>query len=371
MTTEHMRRAIEVAAAVQGCTSPNPGVGCVLVRDGAIIAEGATAPPPGPHAEAVAIAVAGEAARGATAYVTLEPCSHTGRTPPCADALIAAGVASVHVGLLDADTLVSGRGIEKLRAAGIAVTTGDGESEVSKQLEFYLKHRRTGLPFVIAKFAATLDGQIAAASGDSRWVAGEEARTWAHDFRTQIDAIMCGVNNVLLDDPQLTARPDGVPAARQPLRIVADSRGRTPLDAKVLGPGGKTLIATTDASPAEWRSGVEARGAEICVLPADAEGHVNLKALLQLLGERGVLSLLVEGGGVLHGSFFAAGLVDKVHAIIAPKIVGGSAYPAVAGRGVARMADAFTLRDLEIVRLGNDVAFVGYPVRGELRSSQG
>lgn len=361
MTSDYMGRAIEVAASVQGRTSPNPGVGCVLVRDTEIVAEGATAPPPGSHAEAAALAVAGAAARGTTAYLTLEPCSHTGRTPPCAEALIAAGVAAVHIAVLDPDPKVSGSGVAKLRAAGIPVTTGDGEAEVSKQLEFYLKHRRTVLPFVVAKFAATLDGQIASSSGDSRWVAGEEARVWAHGFRTRIDAIMCGVNNVLLDDPQLTARPNGVEAVRQPLRIVADSGGRTPLGAKVLGPGGRTLIATTAASPADWRVGVEGLGAEVCVLPADAAGRVELVSLLRLLGERDVLSLLVEGGGVLHGSFFTAGLVDKVHAIISPKIVGGGAYPAVAGHGVAQMADAFVLRDLEIVQLGQDVAFVGYP----------
>jgi diaminohydroxyphosphoribosylaminopyrimidine deaminase/5-amino-6-(5-phosphoribosylamino)uracil reductase len=171
---------------------------------------------------------------------------------------------------------------------------------------------------------------------------------------------MCGVNNVLLDDPQLTARPGGAPSERQPLRIVADSRGRTPLDAKVLGPGGKTLIATTDASPADWRGAVAALGAEVAVLPANGGGRVDLRALMRLLGERGVVSLLVEGGGVLHASLFAAGLVDKVHAIIAPKIIGGAGYPAVAGEGAARMSEALRLSDIEVTRLGDDVAIVGY-----------
>jgi diaminohydroxyphosphoribosylaminopyrimidine deaminase/5-amino-6-(5-phosphoribosylamino)uracil reductase len=262
--------------------------------------------------------------------------------------------------MVDPNPKVSGAGIEVLRAAGIEVSIGDGATGAARLIEAYAKHCATGLPFVIAKFAATLDGKIAASSGDSRWVAGEEARAWAHNFRTRIDAIMCGVNNVLLDDPQLTARPGGVMAERQPLRIVADSGGRTPIDAKVLGPGGKTLIATTDASPPSWRASITAAGAEVCVLPTDADGHVDVAALLRVLGDRGVLSLLVEGGGVLHGSFFDAGLVDKVHAIIAPKIVGGSAYTAVAGAGVARMANAVTLRDVEVLRLGADVAFVGY-----------
>jgi diaminohydroxyphosphoribosylaminopyrimidine deaminase/5-amino-6-(5-phosphoribosylamino)uracil reductase len=308
----------------------------------------------------MALRRAGDAARGATAYVTLEPCSHFGRTPPCADALIEAGVAGVQVAQIDPDPNVAGSGVEKLRAAGIGVTIGDGDAESAKLLEAYLKHRATGLPFVIAKFAATLDGKIAASSGDSRWVAGEEARAWAHSFRTRVDAIMCGVNNVLLDDPRLTARPGGVAAERQPLRIVADSRGRTPLGAKVLGPGGPTLIATTAASPVAWRGEIAAAGAEVCVLSAEANGRVDMLSLLRELGGRGVLSLLVEGGGVLHGSLFEAKLVDKVHAIIAPKIVGGSAYPAVAGTGVARMADAITLCGVEVLRLGADVVFIGY-----------
>jgi diaminohydroxyphosphoribosylaminopyrimidine deaminase/5-amino-6-(5-phosphoribosylamino)uracil reductase len=360
MTSDFMRRALELAESVLGSTSPNPNVGCAIVRDGRIVGEGATQPSGGAHAEAMALREAGDAARGATAYVTLEPCSHFGRTPPCADALIEAGIAAVRIALIDPDPNVAGRGAEKLRTAGIDVTTGDGEAESAKLLEAYLKHRATGLPFVIAKFAATLDGQIAASSGDSRWVAGDEARAWAHGFRTRVDAIMCGINNVLLDDPQLTARPGGAAAARQPLRVVADSRGRTPLGAKVLGPGGHTLIATTGASPVAWRDEIAAAGAEVCVLATDAHGHVDMLSLLRELGGRGVLSLLVEGGGVLHGSLFEARLVDKVHAIIAPKIVGGGAYPAVAGAGVARMTDAVILREVEVLRLGADVAFLGY-----------
>jgi len=355
-----MLRALELADAVVGSTSPNPSVGCVIVRDGRIVGEGATQPVGGAHAEVMALRAAGAAARGAAAYVTLEPHAHQGRTPPCTGALIAAGVAELHAAMLDPNPEVSGRGIEQLRAAGITITVGDGEAESAKLLEPYVKHRTTGLPFVIAKFAATLDGKIAASSGDSRWIASEEARAWAHTFRTRIDAIMCGINNVLLDDPRLTARPGGVAADRQPLRVVADSRGRTPLEAKVLGSGGKTLIATTDASPMSWRASIAATGAEVSVAPADANGRVDMRALLRLLGDRGVLSLLVEGGGVLHASLFEGHLVDKVHAIIAPKIVGGSAYPAVAGAGVARMADALTLRDVEVLRLGSDVAFVGY-----------
>jgi len=355
-----MLRALELAEGARGATSPNPPVGCVIARDHAIVGEGATQPPGGPHAEVVALAAAGANARGATAYVTLEPCSHHGRTPPCVDALIDAGVSAVRLSLIDPDANVSGSGLARLRAAGVDVEVGDGEQESRSILEGYIKHRTTGLPFVIVKFAATLDGKIAATSGDSRWVAGEAARAWAHEIRTKVDAIMCGINNVLLDDPQLTARPGGLPAERQPLRVVADSRGRTPLDAKVLAPGAATLIATTDASPAEWRKAIEATGAEVSVLAADDRGRVDLRALMRMLGERGVLTLIAEGGGVLHASLFAAGLADKVHAIIAPKIVGGSAYPAVAGEGVAHMADAVRLQEVEVERLGDDVLISGY-----------
>jgi diaminohydroxyphosphoribosylaminopyrimidine deaminase/5-amino-6-(5-phosphoribosylamino)uracil reductase len=363
MISEHMRRAVARGEEGIGTTSPNPSVGCVLVRDGRVVGEAHSAPAGGPHAEVRALEMAGEDARGASAFVTLEPCSHFGRTPPCVDALIEAGVAAVRVAIVDPDAKVSGEGIAKLRAAGIDVEVGDGEAETRRYLEAYTKHRTTGVPFVIAKFAATLDGKIAASSGDSRWVAGEEARAWAHQFRTKVDAIMCGVNNVLLDDPQLTARPGGSPSERQPMRIVADSRGRTPPDAKVLGPGGKTIVATTDASPLEWRNALTAQGVEVMVLSPDPNGRVEMRELMPVLGERGVLSLLVEGGGVLHASLFAAGLVDKVHAIIAPKIVGGTAYPAVAGEGVAHMSEALQLRDIEVTRLGDDVAIVGYVER--------
>ncbi|MBI2723567.1 MAG: bifunctional diaminohydroxyphosphoribosylaminopyrimidine deaminase/5-amino-6-(5-phosphoribosylamino)uracil reductase RibD [Chloroflexi bacterium] len=354
-----MSRALALADSALGGVSPNPAVGCLLVREGQIVGEGQTQPPPGDHAEVVALRQAGDAARGSIAYVTLEPHAHQGRTPPCTDALIAAGISAAHIALVDPNPDVAGRGVEQLRAAGIDVALGDGEAASARLLEGYLKHRATGLPFVVAKFAATLDGKIAAASGDSRWVAGEEARAWAHTVRTKVDAIMCGVNNVLLDDPQLTARPSGETAPRQPLRIVADSQGRTPLTAKVLGPGGRTLIATTAASPEDWRAEVAARGAEACVLPAGHDGRVDLPALMRLLGERGILMLLCEGGGVLHAGLFAAGLVDRVHAIIAPKIVGGALYPAVAGEGAAHMAQATVLADVESRRLGDDVLIIG------------
>jgi len=354
-----VQRALALACQA-GAVSPNPAVGAVLVRDGRIVGEGFTQPPGGPHAEVVALEQAGEAARGATLYVSLEPCCHQGRTPPCTRAIIAAGMAAVHFPILDPDLHVRGRGRDELVAAGIAVHVGEGEEEARRLNEAYIKHRTTGLPFVIAKFAASLDGRIAAPSGESRWISGPEAREWAHGLRTEVDAILCGANTIVVDDPQLTARPGGQAADRQPLRVVADSRGRTPASARVLAGPGRVLIATSDRSNTAWRAAMEAAGAEVLVLPR-AGDSLDLAALLRALGERDVLSLLVEGGGVIIGALFDQGLVDKVHAIIAPMIVGASDAPAaVAGRGARRLADAWRLHEVMVERLGEDVLVAGY-----------
>ena len=365
----YMARALELARSALGSTSPNPAVGAVLVKEGRIVGEGRTQPPGGPHAEVVAIQAAAHAAGGATLYVTLEPCSHYGRTPPCTEAIIGAGIAAVRAALLDPDGRVAGAGLARLREAGIAVATGEAAEEAAQVLEGYLKHRTTGRPFVTAKFAVTLDGKIAATSGDSRWVSGPEARGWAHEQRARTDAIMVGAGTVLTDDPELTARPGGVPADRQPLRIVADSRGRTPPTAKVLHGPPNTLLATTAASAEGWRQAVRKQGADVLVLPA-LDGHVDLDVLLTELGRRGILTLLVEGGGILHGSFFDRRLVDKVEAFIAPKIVGGSAPSPVLGRGAARMVDAVELCRVGVEQLGPDILITGYPVWPDERPSR-
>jgi diaminohydroxyphosphoribosylaminopyrimidine deaminase/5-amino-6-(5-phosphoribosylamino)uracil reductase len=364
-----MARALELARAVAGRTSPNPAVGAVIVRDGRIVGEGAYAGPGTPHAEIVALQAAGDMAAGADAYVTLEPCAHdvsseTGQPrTSCSRALVESRVARVVFSMLDPDPRTAGRGQERLRSAGIAVEAGDGEAESARLLEGYTKHRRTGRPFVIVKFAASIDGKIAAASGDSRWVSGPATLAWAHEMRTRIDAIMVGVSTVLIDNPLLTARPGGVEADRQPLRVVLDSRGRTPESAAVLKGAARTLIVTTPAAEAAWRASVQERGAEVLELPADARGRVALPAVLDELGNRGVLTLLVEGGGVLNGSFFDQRLVDKVHAVIAPMVIGAAAAPgAVAGRGAQRMREATRLRDITVERLGDDVLISGYPV---------
>ena len=357
-----MRQALDLARQAHGSTSPNPWVGAVVVKDDRIVGQGFTRPPGGPHAEVVALEEAGIDARGATLYVTLEPCSHHGRTPPCTSAIVAAGIVKVVYSIEDPDARVSGSGHRLLQEEGIEVEVGDGAEDSAKLLEAYIKHRRTGLPFVIAKYAASLDGRIASASGDSRWVSGPMTLRWAHDGRTKLDAIMIGASTVVIDDPQLTARPGGQLAERQPLRVVLDSTGRVSPSAGVFSALAKTLVATTGRSASEWRWSIEAAGAEVLVLDEDRDGRVPLAPLLRELGSRGIVTLLVEGGGVLLGSFFDNRLVDKVTAVIAPMIIGAADAPAaVAGRGAQVMADAVRLSDMTVDRLGDDVLVTGYP----------
>ncbi len=362
MAADFMSRALALAWTAPEPTSPNPTVGAVVVADGEIIGEGVTEPPPGRHAEIVALEQAGERARGAMLYVTLEPCRHFGRTPPCTDAIKAAGIVEVHYAVADPSEK-SGGGHAVLDAAGIRVTVGEGEAEARRVNEAFFKHRETGLPFVIAKFAASLDGRIAAASGDSRWVSGPEAREWSHRLRTRIDAIICGSETIIIDDPLLTARPDGSDAARQPLRVVVDSRGRVAPMARVFQgtDWALTLVATTEDASATWRASVEATGAEVLTFAKHGD-HVDLEELLRELARRDVVTALIEGGGVLLGGFFDRGLVDKVYAVIAPIIVGAADAPgAVAGRGASRMADALRMRDITVERLGEDILVTGYP----------
>ena len=359
-TSDFMRLALEESRNALGWSTPNPAVGAVVVRDGKVVGRGHTQPPGQAHAEVMALADAGDRAWGATVYCTLEPCGHHGRTPPCTQALARAGVAEVVYALEDPDPRVAGDGHRQLEEAGIRVSVGDGAEEASRVLEGYLKHRRTGLPFVIAKYAASLDGRIGAASGDSRWVSGPQTLEWAHSVRPTLDAMVVGSSTVVIDNPQLTARPGGTTdGVHQPLRVVADSRGRVSREAAVLQGPSPTLIATTEASSTEWRAEMQAAGAEVLVLPA-RDGHVDLEALVSELGRRGALTVLFEGGGVLLGSLFDARLVDRVHAVIAPMIIGAAEAPsAVAGRGAWRMADAVRFREFEVHRLGADILVDG------------
>lgn len=351
-----MEQALALGYAALGNTSPNPAVGCVIARDGAVVGKGKTHPPGGMHAEAAALADAGDSARGAALYTTLEPCNHYGRTPPCADAIIAAGVAETHIAALDPNPNVIGGGAAKLQAAGINVHIGDGATAGRRLIEGFAKHSATGLPFVTAKFAMSLDGKIAARSGDSKWISGAESRGFAHALRAQSDAVIVGINTALADDPQLTARDaQGNALARQPLRVILDSRARLPAHARMLSAPGNTLIATANAAPLRMPDGVDT-----LILPS-ADGGVDLRALMAALGERDVVNALVEGGGGVLGALFDLNLVDKVVAFVAPVIIGGKdAVSPVAGEGAAQMTDALRLRDVEMRRFGADVAIIGY-----------
>lgn len=360
-----MQRAIALARQALGTTSPNPAVGAVVVKDGRIIGEGFTLPPGQRHAEIGALQQAGEAARGATLYTTLEPCCIYGRTPPCTQAIIAAGIQRVCLAAFDPNPKVNGRGRAELEAAGIVTWEAVGEeAETAGELyEAFAKHITTGCPFVSVKFAMSLDGKIAAHTGDSRWVTGPEARSLVHQMRRESDAIMVGINTVLADDPQLTARDQhDVPQARQPLRVVLDSACRMPPGARMLGEPGKTLVAATNKAPKERVSRLTAAGAEVFQTPAGPDGRVDLKALLVELGRRDVVSLLVEGGGAVVGSLFDTRLVDKVYVFMAPLIVGGrEAVSPVEGQGVSRMADAWRVERLRVCQVGADWLMVGYP----------
>lgn len=359
---DHMQRAIELANAVVGDTSPNPAVGAVLVKDGAVIGTGATQPPGQDHAEIVALKQASDQVRGATLYTTLEPCCTWGRTPPCTKAIISAGIAEVHFAVIDPNPDVSGKGRDELAAAGIRVfeEEADGAREI---YEAFAKHIATGTPFVTVKYAMTLDGKIATHTGDSKWVTGPEAREFVQRMRRVCDAILVGVNTALTDDPYLTSRDDaGNPLERQPLRVVLDSVGHTPVKAVMFSQPGSTLIATTETAPDARILALEQAGAEVVVLPSGDDRRVSLRALLDHLGSRGVVNLLVEGGGSVHGAFFDAGLVDKVYAFVAPLIVGGeTSLSPVEGSGVVMMGDAWNLVGVRTQQIGPDWLIIGYP----------
>lgn len=356
-----MQRALRLARRASGSTSPNPPVGAIVVRDGAVVGRGFTQLPGSWHAEIVALRQAGNAAQGAILFTTLEPCCLYGRTPPCTQAIIEAGIAQVQMAMLDPNPQVAGRGRAELEAAGIRTSVGLREAETQELYEAYTKYITTGSPFVIAKFAMSLDGKIATHTGDSRWITDQRAREHAHRVRAQVDSIMVGINTVLTDDPQLTARPGGRPLARarQPLRVVVDSGGRLPLSARLFSSAGPVLLATTAALSSHRRRELEDRGVQVAELPSH-HGLVDLVALLRYLGEREITSVLAEGGGALLGSLFDRGLVDRTLVFIAPLIIGGKdAVPAVGGKGVEAIAQALRLVRVRWRRLGPDLLVSG------------
>lgn len=354
----YMHLALQMARATSGQTSPNPMVGAVIVRDNQIVGLGAHLKAGEAHAEIHALAMAGERARGATLYVTLEPCSHYGRTPPCVDQVIAAGISQVFIAALDPNPLVAGRGVEKLKEAGLQVEVGllgEEARQLNECFNYYITHK---VPFVTLKTATTLDGKIATVTGESKWITSEEARADAHYLRHIHDAILVGVNTVLADDPQLTTRLPG--GGRNPLRIVLDSCLRTPLEAKVVDTSvAPTWIFTCDRVDEERVKVYERKGVK--VWRTSSPDKVNIKEVLKILGEQGITSLLVEGGGEVNAAFLQGNYVNKVVAYLAPRLIGGNQAPtSFRGEGFIHLAEAPRLQRVSFIPLGQDLKVTGY-----------
>ncbi|KPY42740.1 MULTISPECIES: bifunctional diaminohydroxyphosphoribosylaminopyrimidine deaminase/5-amino-6-(5-phosphoribosylamino)uracil reductase RibD [Pseudomonas syringae group] len=366
LDVHYMARALELARKGLYSTHPNPRVGCVIVREGQIVGEGWHALAGEPHAEVHALRQAGEQARGATAYVTLEPCSHHGRTPPCADALVNAGVTRVVASMQDPNPEVAGRGLLRLMTAGIAVQCGVLEAEARALNKGFIKRMETGQPYVRVKLAMSLDGRTAMASGESQWITGPEARSAVQRLRAQSSVVLTGADTVLADKARLTVRPDelglnaeltALAAARVPLRVLIDGRLRVPLDAPFLQ-AGSALVATCAAASARGRYHDE--GHEIVAM-ADSAGHVDLRKLLTELGTRGVNEVLVEAGPRLAGAFTRLGLVDEFQIFIAGKFLGSSARPLL-DLPLAQMSEALELNIVEMRAVGNDWRVIALPV---------
>lgn len=358
---DYMKMALDLAAEAMGRTSPNPMVGAVVVREGEIAGTGFHARAGTPHAEVVALKKAGDRARGSTLYVTLEPCCHHGRTGPCTEAVIAAGVRRVVAATTDPNPLVAGNGLGRLREAGLEVDVGVMEEEARKLNEVFIKYITTGCPFVVMKAAVSLDGKIATRSGDSKWITGPESREYGHRLRDRYDAIMVGVNTVLADDPALTSR---LPReGRDPVRIIMDSSARTPPGARVIkGPSeAPAVIAVTGSAPRDRVQKLREAGAQVVTLPANGEGRVDLTALMEHLAGREITSVLIEGGGEVHASALSSGMVDKVAWFVAPMLIGGRDAPGpLAGRGPLILQEAVVLERVSVSRMGNDIFIEGY-----------
>ena len=359
MDKYYMQQALTIAQYATGRTSPNPLVGAVIVKDGHIVGQGWHRQAGTPHAEIHALAQAAELAKGATIYVTLEPCSHYGRTGPCTDALIEAGIKKVVVAMTDPNPEVSGNGLTRLRSAGIEVVEGILAAEAAKLNEVFIKWITTGMPFGVLKTAMSLDGKIAAYTGHSQWITGSSARAYVHKLRDIYDGILVGSGTVLTDDPLLTARlPEG---GQNPVRIIVDSMARTPLTANVItDKQAPTFIAVSQAAPLERVAALRGLGVEVLVLEQTPQG-LNLRQLFKILGERHITSIFVEGGATINASLLAANLIDKVYCFIAPKIIGGqTALSPVGGTGVERVDQAILLEDITTQTIGTDILVNGY-----------
>jgi diaminohydroxyphosphoribosylaminopyrimidine deaminase/5-amino-6-(5-phosphoribosylamino)uracil reductase len=360
--TLYMTEALRFAEQARGRTSPNPMVGAVVVRDGRVIGKGYHTRAGMPHAEIEALRSASEVLQGATLYVTLEPCCHYGKTPPCTDAIIRAGIRRVVAAMVDPNPRVSGKGIQQLRAAGIEVDVGLLEAEARRLNEAFIKHQTRGLPFVIAKFAMSLDGKIATKTGESKYLTSEASRAYVHTLRDYMDAIMVGIGTIRTDDPLLTTRlPDK--QGKNPHRLIVDTHLSIPLTAKVIADTSeaKTTIFTAEHPDQQKALNLHEKGVDIQTVAYDENGKLNLRQIFEHLGEQQIVSVLLEGGAELNGSAFRHHLVDKVLVFLAPLIIGGKdARSPVEGAGIAALSEAIRLDQIMIQRFGDDILVEGY-----------
>ncbi|MBA7510940.1 Riboflavin biosynthesis protein RibD [subsurface metagenome] len=357
---QFMQKAITLARKGSFRVSPNPKVGCVLVKKGKIISQGSHQHFGGAHAEINALREAGVRAKGSTMYINLEPCHHYGKTPPCTEAIIEAGVKEIVVGIVDPNPLVNGKGLKELKAKGIKIKLGMLREECAKLNEPYIKYITRGLPFVILKSAMSLDGKIATPKGDSKWITSEASRKYVKTLRSQVDAILVGIDTVLQDNPGLLSNH----SKKRPIRVILDSHLRIPLDARVLNSRAPTIVVTQNGVDKKRIGNLEARGVEVLRIPRwrkHPQRGLDLKFLMKKLAKRGITSILIEGGGKVNASALEMGLVDKVLFFIAPKIVGGeNAITPVEGEGIDRIGKAIKLKDTKIRKFGDDILFEGY-----------
>jgi diaminohydroxyphosphoribosylaminopyrimidine deaminase/5-amino-6-(5-phosphoribosylamino)uracil reductase len=353
-----MRKVLRLAEKGRGRTSPNPLVGAILVKNGKVVGEGYHARAGEAHAEIIALQRAREKAKGATLYINLEPCTHYGKTPPCAPQVVKAGVKKGIIGMEDPNPLVRGKGIETLKKAGLNVRTGILERECRRLNEAFCKYITAREPFVILKIAATLDGKIATREGDSKWISGEASRRFVHRLRDEVDGVLVGIGTVLRDDPLLTARIKG---GRDPCRIVLDSQLKIPEEAKVFGDSPtKVIIAATESAPKDKIERLGNKGVRILTLESK-EGRIDLKSCLSKLGEIGMMSLMVEGGNQVNGSFLDERLIDKLLLFLSPRLIGDPEAPGIfGGRGVSKLQEAIPLKEMKARRIGEDVLLEGY-----------
>ncbi|MFA5928262.1 MAG: bifunctional diaminohydroxyphosphoribosylaminopyrimidine deaminase/5-amino-6-(5-phosphoribosylamino)uracil reductase RibD [Candidatus Margulisiibacteriota bacterium] len=365
---KYMQEALTIAESMRGRTNPDPMVGAVIVKDGEVVSRGYHAELATPHAEVYAIEKAHGNTQGATIYVSLEPCCHWGNNPPCTDSIIRAGIKRVVIAMKDPNPLVKAcDSLKILKAAGIEVETGVLEKEALKLNEVFVKYITKNKPFVMLKMAVSLDGRIATRTGDSHWITSLDSRQYVHRLRSEVDAVMVGVNTVLSDDPFLTVRDQGAikrPVKDNPHRVILDTMARTPLEANVIkeiSAESRTIIAVSSRANADKIKQLKEKGAEILYVPEISEGKLNLRILLNELGEKKICYLMVEGGATVAASMLEADLVDKVFWFISPKIIGGTeAIPAVKGQGAADVATAVKLQEVKVEQLGEDVLIRGY-----------